>query len=265
MTEEQQLRFGGIGRLYGAQALTWLGEAHFCVIGIGGVGSWVAESLARTGVGKITLIDMDDICVTNINRQIHALTDSVGEQKIEAMAARIKQINPECDVQLVDDFLTLENIREYITGYDYVIDCIDAVNEKAALIAHCKRNKIPVITTGGAGGQIDPSQILYGDVAKTTQDPLMAKVRYLLRKKYNFTTNPKRKFAVDCVYSTEQLAYPTGDGEVCLAKQGTEGAKNMDCATGFGSATMVTASFGFFASSKAIKKYLEKKKKTVAA
>lgn len=262
MTEQQtELRFGGISRLYGTQQLTWLQQAHFCVVGIGGVGSWVAEALVRTGVGHITLIDLDDICVTNINRQIHALSSSVGEQKIEAMKARLLEINPYCTVNLIDDFITVDNIAEYIINYDYVIDCIDAVKEKAALIAHCKRRKIPVIATGGAGGQTDPSQILFGDVAKTTQDPLLAKVRYLLRKNYNFSSNPKRKFAVDCVYSTEQLVYPTASGEVCLAKQQAEGAKNMDCATGFGSATMVTGTFGFFAASRAIKKYLQKKLK----
>ncbi|QPB83562.1 tRNA cyclic N6-threonylcarbamoyladenosine(37) synthase TcdA [Pseudoalteromonas rubra] len=259
MTQDTSLRFGGIGRLYGNTELTWLGEASFCVIGIGGVGSWVAESLARTGIGKITLIDLDDICVTNVNRQLHAKTETIGQPKVEAMQARCQSINPDCRVDVIDDFITLDNIKTHIQGFDYVIDCIDAVKEKAALIAHCKRQKIPVITTGGAGGQTDPSQICYGDVAKTTHDPLLAKVRYLLRKQYNFTTNPKRKFAVDCVYSTEQLVYPTGDGSVCKAKQMADGSKNMDCATGFGSATMVTGSFGFFAAAKAIRKYLDKR------
>ena len=261
MEQQTQLRFGGISRLYGEQQLNWLQQAHFCVVGIGGVGSWAAEALVRTGIGHITLIDLDDICVTNINRQIHALSSSVGEQKIEAMKSRLLDINPNCKVSLVDDFLTLDNMTDHITDYDYVIDCIDAVKEKSALIAHCKRRKLPIITTGGAGGQTDPSQILYGDVAKTTQDPLLAKVRYILRKNYNFTSNPKRKFAVDCVYSTEQLVYPTSNGEVCQAKQQADGSKNMDCATGFGSATMITGTFGFFAASRAIKKYLQKREK----
>ncbi|MBR8844690.1 tRNA cyclic N6-threonylcarbamoyladenosine(37) synthase TcdA [Pseudoalteromonas sp. JC3] len=258
----RELRFGGIGRLYGNAELEALSKAHFCVIGIGGVGSWAVEALVRTGIGKITLIDMDDICVTNINRQLHAHSESIGMQKIEAMRDRCLAINPDCEVTLIDDFLMLDNIRNYIQGFDYVIDCIDAVKEKAALIAYCKRNKIPVITTGGAGGQTDPSQIQYGDVAKTTHDPLLAKVRYILRKQYNFSDNPKRKFGVDCVYSTEQLVYPSTDGTVCKAKQQAEGGKNMDCATGFGSATMVTGSFGFFAASKAIRKYLDKQSKS---
>ena len=154
------------------------------------------------------LIDLDDIWATNVNRQIHALSGSIGQAKVDAMKSRCELINPECKVTVIDDFITLENIREHIQGFDYVIDCIDAVKEKAALIAHCKRNKMPIITTGGAGGQTDPSQITFGDVAKTTQDPLLAKVRYILRKQYNFSNNPKRKFNIDCVYSTEQLVYP---------------------------------------------------------
>ena len=258
MTESYQNRFGGIARLYGAKQQNYLLNAHFCVVGIGGVGSWVAESLARTGIGKITLIDLDDICVTNVNRQIHALTSTIGEAKVDAMAERLKGINPECEVTLVDDFLTLENIKEHIQSYDYVIDCIDQVKIKAALIAHCKRNKLPVITIGGAGGQIDPTQIKVGDVAKTKQDPLLSKVRYLLRKQYNFSNNPKRKFGVECIYSEEQLVYPSSDGTVCHAKQGADGNINMDCQTGFGSLTMVTGSFAFFAAARSVKKYLER-------
>ena len=259
----QDIRFGGIKRLYGHQQFDWLQQAHFCVIGIGGVGSWAAEALARTGVGQLTLIDLDDICATNVNRQIHALTGTIGDAKVDAMKARCELINPDIKVNVIDDFITLDNIREHIQGFDYVIDCIDAVKEKAALIAHCKRVKLPVITTGGAGGQTDPSQISFGDVAKATHDPLLAKVRYILRKQYNFSSNPKRKFNVDCVYSTEQLVYPTSDGEVCQAKQGADGSMNMDCNNGFGSATMVTGSFGFFVAAKAIRKYLDKKQRSL--
>jgi len=259
MNESSKMRFGGIQRLYGEQQADLLTQAHFCVIGIGGVGSWVAEALARTGLGNITLIDLDDLCVTNINRQIHALTDTIGESKTEAMSARLKQINPEINVTEIDDFLTTDNLFEYIKDFDYVIDCIDQVKVKAALIYHCKRNKLPIITLGGAGGQTDPSEIKFGDVAKTTNDPLLSKVRYLLRKQYNFTTNPKRKFGIDCVFSTEQLVYPSTDGSVCNSKQNADGSLTMDCANGFGSATMVTGSFAFYAASKSIRKYLDKK------
>lgn len=160
-------RFGGTARLYGENALQLFAQSHVCVVGIGGVGSWAAEALARTGIGAITLIDMDDVCVTNTNRQIHALRDNVGLAKAEVMAERIRQINPECRVNVVDDFVTPDNVAEYINaGFSYVIDAIDSVRPKAALIAYCRRNKIPLVTTGGAGGQIDPTQIQVVDLAK---------------------------------------------------------------------------------------------------
>lgn len=256
---EYQQRFGGTARLYGRSELEILRAAHVCVVGIGGVGSWAAEALARTGVGAITLIDMDDVCVTNINRQIHAMSGTVGRAKIEVMAERIRAINPDCAVHLIDDFITPDNQAEYLSrGYDYVIDAIDSVRPKAAMLAYCKRNKIPVIMVGGAGGQIDPTQIQVADLTKTIQDPLAAKVRGILRQEYNFSKNPKRKFGIDCVFSSEHLIYPQADGSACQAKQTAEGPKRMDCASGFGAATMVTASFGFIAVSRVIQRLLAK-------
>ncbi|MDP8162527.1 tRNA cyclic N6-threonylcarbamoyladenosine(37) synthase TcdA [Pasteurella skyensis] len=244
-------RFGGIGRLYTPEGLQKLHQSHICVIGIGGVGSWAVEALARSGIGKITLIDMDDICVTNINRQIHALSGQIGNLKTEAMQERIKLINPECEVQIIDDFLTKDNLSDYLMrGYDYVIDAIDSVQTKAALIAYCKRNKIKLIITGGAGGQTDPTQIQIADLSKTIQDPLASKVRNILRKEYNFSTNPKRKFGIDCVFSTQPLIFPKmGDG--------CEVSATMNCANGFGATTLVTATFGFFAVSRVIDKLLK--------
>lgn len=256
-------RFGGIARLYGTQQALWLQQAHFCVVGIGGVGTWVAEALARSGVGHITLIDLDDICTTNTNRQIHATTDTVGQAKVDVMAQRIQAINPDCQVTLVEDFVTPDNLYDMFGNkdqpkYQFVVDAIDSIAAKTALIAHCKRHKIPLVVTGGAGGQTDPSQIQYGDLAKTTHDPLLSKVRNQLRRDHNFSKNPKRKFSVDCVYSTEQLQYPQADGSVCAAKASAEGSMRLDCNMGFGAATMVTGTFGFFAAAKAISKYLEK-------
>lgn len=259
---DYQLRFGGIERLYGVTGAQHIQQAHFCVIGIGGVGSWVAEALARNGIGQITLIDLDDICITNINRQIHALTDTVGESKVEVMAERIKQINPDCIVNEVEDFITFENLSELINDqFDYVIDAIDSVKIKTALIAHCKRQKLPIVTVGGAGGQIDPTKIQIVDLSKTYQDPLLAKVKNQLRRDFNFPRNVKRKFGIDAVFSTEQLMYPTSTGDVCHAKQNNDGAMRLDCSGGFGAATHVTASFAFFAVSKAMDKYLAKKKR----
>ncbi|PVX32388.1 tRNA A37 threonylcarbamoyladenosine dehydratase [Pasteurella langaaensis DSM 22999] len=248
--DNYEQRFGGIGRLYTADGLARLRQAHICVIGIGGVGSWVVEALARSGIGKITMIDMDDICVTNINRQIHALTGNVGKLKTEVMAERVALINPECDVEIIDDFLSSENLADYLDrGYDYVIDAIDSVKTKAALIAYCKRHKIKVITIGGAGGQTDPTQIQIADITKTIQDPLIAKVRSILRKDYYFSQNPKRKFGVDCVFSTQPLIFPK-------MSEGCEISATMNCANGFGAATMITATFGFFAVSRVIDKLL---------
>ena len=249
--DNYEQRFGGIGRLYTPEGLAKLRQSHVCVIGIGGVGSWAVEALARTGIGKITMIDMDDICVTNINRQIHAMTGTVAQLKTEAMKERVEKINPECVIEIIDDFITPENIPEYLNrGYDYVLDAIDSVRTKAALIAYCKRNKIKLITTGGAGGQTDPSQIQIADLSKTIQDPLAARVRSLLRKEYNFSQNPKRKFGIDCVFSTQPLIFPKM-GEGC------EVSATMNCATGFGAVTMVTATFGFFAVSRLVDKLLK--------
>ncbi|GAA6183158.1 tRNA cyclic N6-threonylcarbamoyladenosine(37) synthase TcdA [Aliiglaciecola sp. NS0011-25] len=255
--QEQKSRFGGTERLYGLTETQRLKDAHFCVVGIGGVGTWAAEALARTAVGNITLIDLDDICTTNTNRQIHALTDTVGEAKVEVMAARIKQINPDCNVNCIEDFVTPDNLNEYMNnGFDYVIDAIDSVPAKAALIAHCKRNKIKIISTGGAGGQIDPTKITIADLSKTIQDPLAAKLRNQLRRFHNFSQNPKRRFAVECVYSTEQLRYPQGDGSVSCQKSETQNSARLDCNSGFGASVSVTACFGFFAASRAINKFL---------
>ncbi len=258
MSEGVQQRFGGTQRLYGVEAVELFQAANICVIGIGGVGSWAAEALARTAVGTITLVDLDDICITNTNRQIHAMEGTVGQSKVAVMAQRIKAINPDCTVVEIEDFITRDNIPEHIgSQFNYVIDCIDSVKEKAALIAYCKRHKIPVITVGGAGGQTDPTQIDIADLSKTNHDPLAAKVRSFLRRHYRFSKSGRR-FAVDCVYSTEQLVYPQADGSVCQQKTVTDGNTRLDCSGGFGASTCVTATFGFVAVSRVLQKMLER-------
>ncbi|MGX8941786.1 tRNA cyclic N6-threonylcarbamoyladenosine(37) synthase TcdA [Symbiopectobacterium sp. Eva_TO] len=259
LSEAYLQRFGGTARLYGQQALALFAQAHVCVIGIGGVGSWAAEALARTGIGAITLIDMDDVCVSNTNRQIHALREHTGQAKTEVMAERIRAINPECQVTCVDDFVTVDNVAEYLNrGFSYVIDAIDSVRPKAALLAYCRRYKIPVVTTGGAGGQIDPTRISVVDLAKTIQDPLAAKLRERLKHDFNVVKNSKGRLGIDCVFSDEPLVYPQADGSVCASRSTAEGVKRMDCASGFGAATMVTATFGFVAVSHALKKMMAK-------
>ncbi|CAK9884346.1 MAG: tRNA threonylcarbamoyladenosine dehydratase [Candidatus Erwinia impunctatus] len=259
LSEAWLQRFGGTARLYGQPALALFASAHICVVGIGGVGSWAAEALARTGIGAITLIDMDDVCISNTNRQIHACKEYIGQAKTEVMAQRILAINPECKVTCIDDFITAENVSTFITSqFTWVIDAIDSVRPKAALLAWCRRNKISLITTGGAGGQSDPTQIQVSDLAKTIQDPLAAKLRERLKYEFNIAKNSKGKLGIDCVFSTEPLVYPQPDGLVCASRQQAEGSQRMDCASGFGAATMVTATFGFVAVSHVLKKMMAK-------
>lgn len=259
MTDDQ--RFGGIRRLYGEAAYAAFSRAHVCVIGIGGVGSWAAEALARSGIGHITLIDMDDVCVTNTNRQIHALSSTVGQSKVDVMAERVKQINPDCRVTCIEDFITPENIPELLSEtFDYVVDAIDSLKPKAALIAWCKRNKRKIITVGGAGGQVDPTKIQIADLSRTEQDPLAAKLRNYLRRHYHFSRNTKRRFDIECVYSLEQLKYPQADGSVCENRQKGDTETKMNCDTGFGASTVVTATFGFVAVSRVLEKLTPKEK-----
>lgn len=253
MTDTQ--RFGGTARLYSQSSLEILSASHVCVIGIGGVGSWSAEALARSGMGRITLIDLDDVCLTNTNRQIHALTETVGEPKVTVMAQRIRQINPNCQVDAIEDFVTAENVRDCISNtFDAVIEATDSIRAKAAIIYCCKRSKIPVVTVGGAGGQIDPGQITKGDLARTIQDPLAAKLRNELRRNYGFSKNTTRRFGVECIYSTEQLRYPQPDGSVCFNKSAMENGTRLDCAGGFGASVMVTATFGMMAAASVVNK-----------
>ncbi|MCL4108042.1 UNVERIFIED_CONTAM: hypothetical protein GTU68_017070 [Idotea baltica] len=249
-------RFGGVERLYGRQALANFKTAHVIVIGIGGVGSWAVEALARNAIGKITLIDMDIVAESNINRQLPALTSTLGKNKIDVMATRIKEINLDCEVTLIDDFLSKDNLSDFIDeNADYVIDCIDSSRVKAALISWCKRRKIKIITLGGAGGQIDPSLIKVADLSKTIHDPLLSKTRKLLRQEYGFTSNSKRRFAIPCVFSPEHLKYVDISGNVSNHKPKDEDQTNdLSCAGGIGSSVMVTASFAFIAVSYVLNK-----------
>ncbi|MGB0360061.1 MAG: tRNA cyclic N6-threonylcarbamoyladenosine(37) synthase TcdA [Endozoicomonas sp.] len=252
-------RFGGLQRLYGVKAVEKLYNTHVCVIGIGGVGSWAAEALARSAIGKITLIDLDDICITNTNRQLHALTVTIGKMKVDVMCDRIKQIHPDCQCAIIEDFITEDNIQGMITNkFDFVLDAIDSFRVKAALISHCKRNKIKIITTGGAGGKSDPTQIQITDLTNTWHDPLARKVRNQLRDRHGFTKDVRKKFGVDCVFSTEQTVYPQGDGTICQTKPSGEGSMKMDCSSGFGACTAVTATFGFVAATRIIEKLTRK-------
>ncbi len=256
-------RFSGIERLYGADGAEQIRAMHVCVIGLGGVGSWAVEALVRSGVGALTLIDYDEICATNINRQVHALDSSIGRKKIVVMSERVSEINPACRCTIVEDFITDRNLFEHLPvagGLDFVIDAIDSIKFKAALIYHCKRNKIPVITTGAAGGLTDPAKIMIKDLTRTFNDPLAAKVRARLRAEHGYTRNPKRYFGVECVFSSQQQVYPRGDGTVGYQKPGIHGV-HLDCRMGYGSASFVTATMGFMAVSRIIEKHLRQFRK----
>ncbi len=249
-------QFGGIARLYGDVGAEQIRQAHICVVGVGGVGSWSVEALARSGVGQLTFIDHDQIAPSNMNRQLHTLHSTIGQSKVATLAGRVADINAECRVHPLEERIDLENMESHITAeFDVVIDAIDVIKFKTALIYHCSRNKIAVITTGGAGGMIDPTRIEVADLSRTTNDPLAAKVRSQLRRLYGFSKNPKRKFGVECVYSTEQPRYPKADGTVCHRKPGVAGL-SLDCAFGYGAATQITATFGFVAAARAIERVL---------
>lgn len=244
-------RFGGVARLYGEDGAARLRSADVAVIGIGGVGSWAAEALARCAIGRITLIDMDHIAESNTNRQIHALGDAYGRSKVEAMAARIGAINPACDVRTIDDFVTSENAVSLIQGFDLVLDCIDQVRAKAALIAQARNARIGVITCGAAGGRFDPLRIASGDLASITGDPLLAKVRQRLRRDHGFPRDAgarRPKFDVLAVYSDEPVQRPAPGCE-----QADPFAGGLAC-SGYGSSVAVTATMGFVAASAALER-----------
>ena len=244
-----EFRFGGVGRLFGARALAALRDAHVCVVGIGGVGSWSVEALARSGLGKLTLIDLDEVCVSNVNRQLHALNADVGRAKVEVMAGRVRDIHPECDVRAVPEFFTDANAESLLSvHYDFVVDAIDSLTNKCRLIALCRARGIPIVTCGGAGGRRDPTQVRVTDLALTSHDRLLQKVRETLRKDHGFPRGEK-KFGVAAVFSPEPPVFPAGDGTICAQRQaGADGESlRLNCESGFGTATFVTGTFGFVA------------------
>lgn len=248
LVADRERRFGGVSRLYGAAAAERLDRARVCVVGVGGVGSWALEALARTGIGQLAAVDLDMVAESNTNRQIHALGDIYGKAKVDAMAERIRLINPGCTVTCIEDFVTTENMADILLPhFDVVIDAIDQTRVKAAMIAHCHRQGTPIVVAGAAGGQTDPTQVRISDLSATVQDPLLAKVRALLRREYGFPRDPRKKFGVAAVFSTEPLRYPATAAN-CEAKSGPAG---LNCA-GFGSSVCVTSVFGMVAAARTI-------------
>lgn len=241
-------RFGGIGRLYGMKALDKIRGSRILVIGIGGVGSWVAEAMARTGIGHMTLVDLDDVCVTNINRQIHAINPTVGKFKVDVMRERVQQINPYCEVDTKQCFFNPKNLENiFDKQYDFVVDACDDFTNKAVLIEYCRNNKIHLMTMGAAGGKKDPSQIRVTDLSVTENDKFLARLRKKLRQEHAFPSAEEGDFGVWAVWSHERAVYPTADG--CISHKPPGFAKNMDCSEGFGSASFLTGAMAFHASS----------------
>lgn len=242
-------RFGGIARLVGAAGLARLRAAHVCVVGIGGVGAWTVEALARSGVGALTLIDLDEICVTNINRQIHALDGTIGRAKVEVMAERVRQINPECRVTAAGEFFTEANAERLLAPrFDGVVDAIDAVANKCRLLALCRARNLPVIACGAAGGRLDATAVRVADLADVTHDRLLAEVRKRLRKEHGFPAIGK-KLDVACVFSPEPPV--AAEPPECATPGETP---RLNCEWGYGSATFVTGTFGFAAAGWVIRK-----------
>ena len=265
MNENWTERFAGIDRLYGVGALQRFSQSHVAVVGLGGVGSWVVEALARSGIGGLTLIDADDLCVSNTNRQLPALAGQYGRGKAEAMAERCRAINPEIRVDAVASFLTPSNLEDMLgRGYDLVIDACDSFRTKVEAIAWCRRRKIPLITVGAAGGRLDPTLVRVRDLSRTEHDAMLALIRKKLRAEFNFPKNHQRYFGVPAIYSLENVQYPQADGSVCglRPKLGADAALKLDCGVGLGAATHITGAFAFAAAGKALEILLKPKKAT---
>lgn len=249
-TINYDFRFGGIERLYGAGSLERIRHAHVLIVGIGGVGSWVAEALARSGLGRLTLVDLDDVCESNINRQIHALDGQIGKPKIEAMAERCRLINPDCSVRVLHAFFTSKTAEDvFDLPYDYAMDAIDSVNHKCSFIDQCIRRKIPALVSGGAGGRIDPTQIQIADLSKSINDQLLKRVRKKLRQEFGFPRERRKPFNIECVFSPEEALFP----DSCETDE-EQTSHRLDCASGFGAAAHITGTFGFVAASRIVQR-----------
>ncbi len=251
--DQHAVRFGGIERLYGAGSLARLARAHVCVVGTGGVGSWLVEALARSAVGTLTLIDGDDVCLTNTNRQLPAHLGNYGRPKVEVLAGRARAINPDITVHALERFLTPSTLDELLgRGYDLVLDACDAFRVKLETILWCKRQRQRLIVCGSAGGRADPTAITVRDLSKTEHDAMLSLIRKKLRQDHGFPRNPRRSFGIPAVFSLENVRYPQPDGSVCGLRPGGAGSLRLDCDFSLGAATHVTATFGMVMAARAI-------------
>lgn len=246
-------RFGGIARLYGEAALRRLARAHVAVVGVGGVGAWTVEALARSGVGRLTLIDQDDICITNTNRQLPALEGEIGRPKVVALAERVRRINPCLEVNPVAEFF-LESTSERLLapGYDWIVDAVDRMSIKSLLLARARERSLRVLTVGGAGGRLDPTQIRCALLSVSGGDALLRQVRRKLRRDFHWENHDLE--AVPAIFSAEPQRFPTPEGTICLSREEAQDNLRMDCASGYGAATYVTGTFGFIAASEIVRR-----------
>ncbi|VCU70566.1 tRNA threonylcarbamoyladenosine dehydratase [Pigmentiphaga humi] len=261
---DTERRFGGIDRLYGPGALEALRAARATVVGLGGVGAWTAEALARCGVGALRLIDLDHIAESNINRQVHALGRTLGQSKVEAMAERIRDINPLCELELVDDFLGPDNAQALLAGAGTIVDCTDQVSAKIAMILHARRSGMPLVVCGGAGGKTDPLALRAGDLSEAANDALLAKIRNQLRRQHGF---PKAgaaggkvarrvpKMKVRALWVDQAATLPAVWAAADSARAG-EAPQGLSCA-GYGSVVMVTAGMGLAAANEVVRGVLD--------
>ncbi len=241
-------RFGGVARLYGASGPQKLASAHILVIGLGGVGSWALEAWARCGVGEFTLVDFDEICASNTNRQIHTTVETVGLSKVSVMEARIKSINPDAKVHTIQDFFTEKNADAILTSYDFVLDAIDSLQYKILLFNRCRELEIPLLIVGAAGGKRDPRAIVIDDLGLSYNDNLLFRMRKKLRRE-DENNRKKKKFGVECVFSTEKSISPN-ECEATSVK--------LDCEQGLGSAVFLTGAFGLLAAYHIVEKICQK-------
>jgi tRNA A37 threonylcarbamoyladenosine dehydratase len=258
-------RFAGIDRLYGRGAAMRLGACHVAVVGLGGVGSWAVEALARSGIGRLTLIDADDVCLSNTSRQLHALDGQYGRNKGVVLAERAFTINPSITIEVVQEFLIASNLEALLArGFDLIIDACDSVRSKLDLVVTCRRRKLPLVVVGSAGGRTDPTLVRVRDLSRTEHDALLALMRKKLRADHGFPRNADRYFSIPAVYSMENVKYPHPDGSVSgvRPKMAADAAFKLDCGGGLGSATHVTGAFAFAAVGRGLELLLKLKDAT---
>jgi len=252
-----ETRFGGIARLYGRDGLEKLRAARVCVVGLGGVGTWAAEALARSGLGALTLVDLDEVCASNINRQLHALTETVGRAKVAVMAERIQAINPDCRVTAEQQFFNEQTAAGLLAPqFDFVLDAIDSVTNKVLLLAGCRQRMLPVVACGGAGGRRDGTQVRTADLAQVSHDRLLAEVRKKLRKEFQFPADGSA-MGVACVFSAEPPVFAQPDGSVCASRTAAPDGTRLNCNGGLGSAAFVTGAFGLAAAGIVVRRIAE--------